>query len=119
MKKKVVSVFQIGSLLIVASALALVVHTGQQIPGKDMSGALVIDVRSQAEFSRNRISGAINIPHYDVIARLSEISHHKNGSITLYCDHGVRADMAADILRERGFQNVRAAGFSELIGDQR
>lgn len=69
-------------------------------------GALVIDVRSEAEFQERHLPDAINIP----LNRLGdEIARHapdKARSLLLHCLSGTRSGMGTSTLREMGYQNV-------------
>ena len=73
-------------------------------------GALLVDVRSQAEFDAGHLEGALLIPHTDVAARLSEFGSDKNRPIVLYCRSGNRAGKAEDVLVANGFTNIHNAG---------
>ena len=66
-------------------------------------GALVIDVRTPAEFEEGHIEGALHIPHDQLAGRLDELAGHRNEVIILYCRSGRRSGIADEILRENGF----------------
>ncbi|MCP4754981.1 MAG: hypothetical protein GY866_29235 [Proteobacteria bacterium] len=63
--------------------------------------AVILDVRDASEVLGGMIKGAINIPTQDVAARLSEIP--KNKKIVIHCRSGVRASMAHQTLKEKGY----------------
>ena len=69
-------------------------------------GALVIDVRGEAEFQERHLPGAINIP----LNRLGdEIARHapsKDQPLLLHCLSGTRSGMGASTLRKMGYQHV-------------
>ncbi len=67
---------------------------------------VLIDVRTPGEFSRGHIPGAINIPHTELTARLKEIPKSKGKEVVLYCESGVRAGIAEQILRKSGMSNL-------------
>lgn len=69
-------------------------------------GPLILDVRTSSEFSKGRVPGAINIPHTELAARLSEIETQVGRGIVVYCERGGRAETATDILVAAGFQRV-------------
>jgi len=71
------------------------------------SPPVVLDVRSQEEFARGHIPGAINIPHAELAGRLTEIPGDSSREIVVHCQSGRRAGMAEDVLREHGYTNVR------------
>ena len=77
----------------------------QQAQGKrDM---LLIDVRTPGEFSAGHVPGAINIPHTELAKRLDEIRARQDKGLILYCESGRRAGIAAGILHDAGFDNIR------------
>jgi len=69
-------------------------------------GALVIDVRSEAEFQERHLKEAINIP----LGRLGdEIARHASNMeqpLLLHCVSGARSGMGASTLRRMGYQRV-------------
>lgn len=78
-------------------------------------GALLVDVRSQAEFDTGHLEGALLIPHTDVAARLSEFGSDKSRPIVLYCRSGNRAGKAEEVLAAHGFTNIHNAGGYEAL----
>jgi phage shock protein E len=82
--------------------------------------ALILDVRTQAEFSEGHVPGAANIPVDQVMVHAEELKKFKN--IYIYCRAGARAETACDILSsmgvkglscvdQGGFPNWQQAGF--------
>jgi phage shock protein E len=76
---------------------------------KDAS-LLLLDVRTPSEYAAGHIPGAVNIPHDQIAARLSEIP--KNDEVVLYCHSGRRAGLAADVLAANGYTKL-----AHLTGD--
>lgn len=68
---------------------------------------LLIDVRTELEFSKGHIPGAVNIPVDNLRARLAELPRDR--SIVAYCQVGQRGYLATRILLQAGF-NVRNLG---------
>ncbi|HBN08438.1 MAG TPA: rhodanese-like domain-containing protein [Cyanobacteria bacterium UBA8530] len=68
---------------------------------------LVIDVRSQAEFRRGHLEGAILVPHNEIPALAEELLPFKDRKVLLYCRSGMRSRMAAKHLEDLGFSNVK------------
>ena len=62
-------------------------------------GALLVDVRSPAEFARGHLPGAVNLPIGEVEERYGELPADR--PLVLYCSGGVRSKRAADFLSER------------------
>lgn len=66
---------------------------------------LIIDVRSEDEFSRGHIPGSQNIPLEILASKIHEIKT-KEGSIYLSCQSGRRAEMARQQLEHKGITNI-------------
>lgn len=78
-------------------------------------GALLVDVRTPEEFSAGHLEGAINIPHDQTLARLTEYGGDKDRSVVVYCRSGNRSGQAYKILVEQGFTSTHNAGGYEDI----
>lgn len=65
-------------------------------------GAGLVDVRSAAEFKQGAIKGSVNIPISELRARLTQLD--PVCSYILYCNNGVQSEVAAFLLRQRGFE---------------
>ena len=72
----------------------------------------LIDVRTAFEFKMERLEGAVNIPLEVLRERLDEIPRDR--PLVTQCNVGYRSYMAQQILRQRGFEDVRnlLGGFS-------
>jgi rhodanese-related sulfurtransferase len=71
-------------------------------------GALVIDVRSEMEFSNGHLEASVNIP-------LDQLQYHlhamnKKKAIITCCASGMRSEMAKNVLVANGFSEVYNAG---------
>lgn len=64
----------------------------------------IIDVRTHKEVERGKIANAINIPLSDLGKNLSKIP--KNKKVILQCASGIRAAMAYDFLKKKGFKDI-------------
>jgi rhodanese-related sulfurtransferase len=73
---------------------------------------VILDVRSPEEFAAGHVPEARNIPHDQVAARLTELAPLREKTLVLYCRSGRRSGLAAKILRDAGFKDVR-----QLEGD--
>lgn len=69
----------------------------------DKNGMLV-DVRTEKEFNRKTIPGAINIPVDELRKRLNELPRNK--TIYIFCEIGLRGYLAQRILRQSGYNEV-------------
>jgi NADPH-dependent 2,4-dienoyl-CoA reductase/sulfur reductase-like enzyme/rhodanese-related sulfurtransferase len=66
--------------------------------------ALLLDVRTIAEFEAGHIPTAINIPVDEIRDRMQEIPTKR--PIYIYCEAGLRGYLAQRILRQTGYENV-------------
>lgn len=64
-------------------------------------GALLLDVRSEAEFGAGGLPGARNIPVQALASRLDELEEGR--PIVVYCASGMRSGRAASLLRAKGY----------------
>jgi phage shock protein E len=76
---------------------------------KIKAGALVVDVRTPAEFASGAYQGAINIPLDQVEKRLADFGARKH-AIVVYCRTGNRSGQAKVILEKNGFSDVTNGG---------
>ncbi len=84
------------------------VHVRRMVPGLIQQGAVVIDVRSPAEFSSGHAAGSRNIPLADLEHTTKELD--PNRWIIVCCASGTRSGMARRWLLRHGFQRVLNAG---------
>lgn len=70
------------------------------------AGALILDVRTEAEFATSHVPGAVNIPHDQLGARLTELNASGADPVVVYCERGGRAGKAIDVLAEAGYTNL-------------
>lgn len=73
------------------------------------NGAVIVDVRSQAEFSGGHITGAQNIPLPN-IKELPKKLKDKNQPIITCCASGMRSASAKNQLKSMGYTNVHNGG---------
>jgi rhodanese-related sulfurtransferase len=63
----------------------------------------IIDVRNKEEIEETgTIKGALNIPAGEVADRIGEIPKDKD--LVMYCSTGARAEMAYNVLKEKGYK---------------
>lgn len=72
------------------------------------SGAppVILDVRTDAEFERGHIPGAVHIPYDELDGRLGEIPASASDPIVVYCAVGPRARSGERTLLKNGFSHV-------------
>jgi rhodanese-related sulfurtransferase len=68
--------------------------------------AILLDIRSIAEFSEGHILNAINIPFTDLDNRTSELEKFRDRAIIIYCKTGVSAGQAATSLNKLSFKKI-------------
>lgn len=77
-------------------------------------GAVLLDVRTPAEFASGHLEGAVNVPIDEIESRMPEIEKlaegDKNKPIVVYCQAGGRAGRAKQKLVEAGHPQVTNLG---------
>jgi Fe/S biogenesis protein NfuA len=83
------------------------------LSGKDLEtflqknpNTIMLDVRTLPEFDGGHIPHAVNIPVDQLTFRLSEVGKDPNQPVVTYCASGARAQVAGQVLAEKGFQRV-------------
>ena len=74
------------------------------------SGYIIIDARTQSEYDKGHIPGAILIPEYEIAQRAENELPDKNQLILVYCRSGRRSKIAAEELVKLGYTNVKEFG---------
>lgn len=80
----------------------------------DAKSSILLDVRTQEEYARGHLEGAVNIPVDSLRERMQELD--KNKEIIEYCQVGVRAHTAHRILKQHGFKVKSIAGGYRTAG---
>lgn len=78
------------------------------LPELKKQGALLVDVRSSAEFASGNAAGTVNIPLNELGQRLGEIP--QSAPVVLCCASGTRSGMAKLLLQKNGYRNVYNIG---------
>jgi phage shock protein E len=101
------------TVLIVAAVLVvfILLKRSGQISSKDAlaylkNGALVIDVRTPAEFSSGHLPNAINLPLDEIETSLPRRVRDKSQAILLHCQSGMRSGVAKKKLNAMGYTNA-------------
>ena len=71
---------------------------------------IIVDARTEEEFSEGHIEGAILIPEYEVADCAEEKIPDKDALILVYCRSGRRSKIAAQSLADLGYTNVMEFG---------
>ena len=67
---------------------------------------LVIDARSEIEFKRGHIKGAINAPVRKLLLHRADLPPDKDREVVVTCEHGQRAAIAKGLLSLYGYHNT-------------
>ena len=71
----------------------------------------LIDVRTESEFQRGTVPGAINLPVDELRTRLGELtSVAGSGPVVVFCQVGMRGYLATRILLQNGFSARNVSG---------
>lgn len=71
-------------------------------------GAIIIDVRTTAEYEAGHIKSSLNIPHDKLETYINSLSKEK--TIITCCETGIRSESAKRTLKSHGFEHVYNAG---------
>jgi rhodanese-related sulfurtransferase len=101
-------------LAVLVVAVLYMKLTAVRVSGPDAhelvaAGALLVDVRSEGEYSGGAIEGSINVPIQELVGRMDELGD-KDGEIVVYCQSGGRSAMAKRLLESNGFTKVYDMG---------
>lgn len=106
----------VGGTVILALALAAYefsrARSGGQAVGATEAvrllnqGAVLVDVRSQAEFDSGHILDARHLPQEQVGEAAETLKRHKDKVVILCCESGMRSSAAARVLQAQGFTKV-------------
>jgi phage shock protein E len=72
-------------------------------------GALIVDVRSAAEYSSGHIRGSLNIPVDQLPRQLNRLPNKQQVIITC-CASGMRSASAKSLLQSKGYEQVHNGG---------
>jgi len=69
-------------------------------------GALLLDVRTQAEFDAGHILDARHVPQDQVASSAESLKKYKDKVVIACCESGMRSGAAARVLQTQGFGKV-------------
>jgi len=69
-------------------------------------GAVLVDVRSQAEFDSGHILDARHVPQDEVAKAAETLKRFKEKVVVVCCESGMRSGAAARVLKAQGFTKV-------------
>jgi len=73
------------------------------------SGAVLLDVRTPAEYRSGHIPGSKNVS-LQTIDRIGSVAENKDTALYVYCQSGARSRQAAGMLKQMGYTNVNNIG---------
>jgi phage shock protein E len=79
------------------------------------NGAVIVDVRNNAEFKSGHIKGAVNIPAEYVSEMINDLKKINKPVITC-CKSGIRSGMAASVLSSAGLEVYNGGAWDLLEG---
>jgi rhodanese-related sulfurtransferase len=102
-------------IIIVAVVIFILLKRMGQVNAKNAqeilkNGAVLIDVRTSAEYAGGSVEGALNIPLDEIGKRIEEKVKDKNTAILVFCLSGARSAMAKRALISAGYKNVHNLG---------
>lgn len=71
----------------------------------ERGNVILIDVRTPEEYEKKHLSGAINMPIYEV-ENIEDQINDKDTILLLYCKTGKRSKIVKSILLQNGYKNV-------------
>lgn len=71
---------------------------------------IILDVRTESEYSEKHIPGAILIPDFEIRQRAETELPDKEQLILVYCRSGNRSKLASEELVKMGYTNVKDFG---------
>ena len=101
----------VALVILLVIALVYALKRTRQISSTDAmallkKGALVIDVRSAAEFKSGHLPKALNLPLEQIEELLPRSVKDKNQVLLLHCQSGMRSGAAKTRLKGLGYANV-------------
>lgn len=81
------------------------------------SGAMVVDVRTPAEFKGGHAEGAVNIPVGQLGSKLARLKKQEQ-TVVLCCKSGARAAAAKAQLQKEGISCINAGPWQKVAGLQ-
>ncbi len=91
--------------------LSLARNAGQAVGPQDAvrllnQGALLLDVRSKAEFDSGHVIDARHVPQEDIAASAENLKKYREKVVIACCETGMRSSAAARVLKAQGFTKV-------------
>ena len=88
-------------------------NDGEKVGEYLQNDAVIIDVRTPAEFANGHAKGSINIPLSAVANQLNKIKKYNKTVITC-CRSGARSGTAANILNNNGIDSINGGPWQNV-----
>lgn len=88
-------------------------NKGNKIQDFKSRGAIILDVRSKAEYEGGAIPGSKHIPLQQVASKVTQIKKW-NKPVICCCASGMRSATAAGILKSSGIESMNGGGWMSL-----
>lgn len=95
-------------MIAMLSLLAMPAIAGGTGPGG--AKPMLIDVRTEKEWSEGHLEGALLIPYDKIGAEINKVAPDKKTKIELYCRTGRRSGIALESLKKLGYGDVTNYG---------
>lgn len=76
---------------------------------KEVSGAVLLDVRTQQEYREGHVPTSKNVP-LQSLTQVEKVVGDKNKPLFVYCYSGSRSSQAVRMLSKMGYANVKNIG---------
>lgn len=80
---------------------------------KKSAAAVIVDVRSEAEWNEGHLQGAVLIPYDTIEQGIAAVAPDKSTTIYLYCRSGRRTGIAEETLKKSGYRDLVNLGTLE------
>ena len=68
--------------------------------------ALIVDVRSAADYKKGHIKGAKNVPVNEFAKTIENYAEYKDKAVLVYCNSGATVTRIIKLLKQKGFEKV-------------
>ena len=105
LKSKLIKVIKntfVNSQIRCIDDLEITVEEAKRILTEDYT-AILLDVRSIAEYNEGHILGAIVVSDYEIEKNIIKVIANKEQTILTYCTSGIRSKKAVKTLRKLGY----------------
>lgn len=114
MKTKVLTILAFAAVVALAMVAYYTFNSPLVISSEEAKKALfdgkfpiVLDVRTDMEYKLGHYPEAVHIPTAKLADEVETKLPDKTKGILVYCNTGQRSRYAADVLKKKGYQNVR------------